>query len=178
MITINDIELDKLYDNPDLDKWWELEAFWILFKDCQKMWSSMLLSISRTVEAIEWEWRRPFEEYLESEQYKIEYSDDLKMVINMKIATFLMVYKTEEERGKDKKIFESLEAIEWDKDWFERSKYDWEFDYNWKYYMVVSPRRPFWSDYDEFVELISTPIKYLQRVSEVQEVKEKLKDIF
>lgn len=180
MVHINNDELNRvetLEDDLEFKKWWELEAFWILFKDCQKMGSSMLLSISLLIQAIEWEWNSTLEEYLKDEWKKIVFSDETKNIFFLWIATFLSQYKNKEDREKDKEFFEKLYNISWDRDWIERPKYDWEFEYNWKYYLVLSPKRPMWSEYDEFLELISTPNKYLDRINLIDWVKDLVKNI-
>lgn len=175
MVHIDNNELSRietLEDNLEFQKWWELEAFWILFKDCQKMWSSMLLTIAYLIQAIEWEWKKTLDEYLKSEKDKIVFSSEQKNIFFMWIATFLLQYKSKEASIRDKEIFEKLYDIHWDRDWIERPKYDWEFEYNGKYYLVLSPKRPMWSEYDEFLELISTPNKYLNRIKLIDWVKD------
>lgn len=165
MIKIDESELDKLYENNDLKKGWTLEAFWILFNDCQKMWSSMLLKIAFLIQAIEWEWKKTLEEYLETDSTNIPFFNDEKAIYDIWVATFMLQYKNEIAKNKDKEIFDSIEIIPWRWDWLERSKYDWEFEYKWKHYLVISPLYPWSADYDEFLELISTPKQYLQRIS-------------
>lgn len=152
---------------PDYD---ELEKkYWIRFKNLEVVSSWIYEIYMLVINEIDWK-KFKYEDYSKMAQ------DEEKIIWDLWVITYLYQFENEEKFEKYKSIITDLNELEWKFDWIQRPRIIWEFEYKWRYFLIVT-NKELSIKAQEFDDMIQDPEKYLKISKERKWFSDKVSNI-
>lgn len=95
--------------------------------------------------------------------------DSEKIIWDLGVITYLYEFNSQEKFDEYKELIQKISWLEWKFDGIQRPRTIWEFEYKWKYFLIVTYKEAT-VETEVFEQMLSNPWLYLNKISTPQDI--------